>query len=177
MNYSSGSSTFKDVRPYSLFSHLFTAVGTTFNYSATIWNLARGLIGLLLAIGSGVGTMGNEVGDVGPWERFMIQVEQWGGRGGRGGGRGGGLVLLRKRLRQENGQEPKRRTAEVFSTNKGGKKAISDSLYLADCRSSHEHDHHEGGGKGGCLYGDGYRPPPTNNFTSESMRLWHARKT
>lgn len=70
----------KDARPYSLFSYLFTVVGATFNYSATIWSLARGLIGLFLAISSGVGTMGNEVGDGGLWGRLMIQVERWGGR-------------------------------------------------------------------------------------------------
>lgn len=40
-------------------------VGATFNYSATIWSLARALIGLLLAISSGVATMANEAGDVG----------------------------------------------------------------------------------------------------------------
>lgn len=60
-------------------------VGATFNYSATIWSLARALIGLLLAISSGVATMANEAGDVGLGGRFMIQVERWGGRGWGGG--------------------------------------------------------------------------------------------
>lgn len=44
INYLSGSSPLKDAQPYSLFSYLFTVVGATFNYSATIWSLARGLI-------------------------------------------------------------------------------------------------------------------------------------
>lgn len=118
-------------------------VGATFNYSATIWSLARGLIGLLLAISSGVGTMGNEVGDVGPWERFMIQVERWGGRLCHRGDEigvtekeieaGKWTVVMEKH--QENISTSERKNSwSVFYWQRGKKGGVNlrKSLYLAD---------------------------------------------